>query len=37
VPNAPTQIAAGADWSAQAVLDLGERRIAGYTVELFYP
>jgi len=36
-PDAPSQIAAGADWSVQAVLDLGERRVAGYTVELFYP
>lgn len=37
MPSAPAQIAAGTEWSAQAVLDLGERRVAGYTVELFYP
>jgi hypothetical protein len=36
-PGAPAQIAAGTEWSAQAVLDLGERRVAGYTIELFYP
>ena len=37
VPGAPDHIAAGGDWSAVAVLDVGERRVAGYTVELFYP
>lgn len=37
VPGAPDRIAAGGDWSALAVLDLGDRRAAGYTVELFYP
>jgi predicted Zn finger-like uncharacterized protein len=28
---------AGGEASLQATLDLGERRVAGYTVELFYP
>jgi predicted Zn finger-like uncharacterized protein len=28
---------AGGETSLQATLDLGERRVAGYTVELFYP
>jgi predicted Zn finger-like uncharacterized protein len=37
VPGAPEQVVAGGDWSAVAVLDLGERRVAGYTIELFYP
>lgn len=37
VPGAPNQVTAGGDWSAVAVLDLGERRVAGYTIELFYP
>ena len=31
------QLPAGGELSLQATLDLGERRIAGYTVELFYP
>lgn len=31
------RIDAGAEASLQATLDLGERRVAGYTVELFYP
>jgi predicted Zn finger-like uncharacterized protein len=35
--NAPVRLAAGADWSVTALLDLGEARVAGYTVELFYP
>lgn len=34
---APTEIAANAEWSAQATLDVGERRVSGYTVDLFYP
>ena len=37
LPGAPDRVAAGGDWSAVAVLDLGERRVAGYTIELFYP
>jgi hypothetical protein len=32
-----TSVAAGGDVTLQATLDLGERRVAGYTVELFYP
>jgi predicted Zn finger-like uncharacterized protein len=31
------QLPAGGELSLQATLDLGDRRIAGYTVELFYP
>lgn len=31
------QVAAGAEWPINAVLDLGDVRVAGYTVELFYP
>jgi hypothetical protein len=27
----------GGELTLQALLDLGERRVAGYTVELFYP
>jgi predicted Zn finger-like uncharacterized protein len=34
---APAEIAANAEWSAQATLDVGERRVTGYTVDLFYP
>ena len=34
---APVRLAAGADWSVNALLDLGDARVAGYTVELFYP
>jgi len=30
-------MAAGAEWPINAVLDLGDVRVAGYTVELFYP
>ena len=30
-------IAAGAEWSGQAVLDTGDRRVSGYTIEIFYP
>jgi predicted Zn finger-like uncharacterized protein len=33
---APAAISAGADWSANAVLDVGEARVSGYTIELFY-
>jgi predicted Zn finger-like uncharacterized protein len=35
--EAPPRLAAGADWSVNALLDLGDARVAGYTVELFYP
>jgi len=35
--QAPRRLASGEDWSALAVLDLGDTRVAGYTVELFYP
>ncbi len=34
---APEALAAGAEWSALATLDVGERRITGYTIDLFYP
>jgi predicted Zn finger-like uncharacterized protein len=34
---APREIAPGADWPINALLDVGEVRVAGYTVELFYP
>ena len=35
--NAPVRLAAGADWSVNALFDLGDARVAGYTVEVFYP
>ena len=34
---APTVVAAGAELSLQAVLDTGERRVSGYSIEIFYP
>jgi predicted Zn finger-like uncharacterized protein len=34
---AATTIAAGAEVTLQAVLDTGEQRVTGYTIELFYP
>jgi predicted Zn finger-like uncharacterized protein len=34
---APDALASGAEWSALATLDVGERRVTGYTVDLFYP
>jgi predicted Zn finger-like uncharacterized protein len=34
---APTVVAAGAELSLQAVLDTGERRVSGYSIEVFYP
>jgi predicted Zn finger-like uncharacterized protein len=33
----PSQLAAGAELPVNALLDLGETRVAGYTIELFYP
>jgi predicted Zn finger-like uncharacterized protein len=36
-PSAPQALAAGAEWSALATLDVGDRRVTGYTIELFYP
>jgi predicted Zn finger-like uncharacterized protein len=33
----PQTVAAGAELSLQAVLDSGERRISGYSIEIFYP
>jgi predicted Zn finger-like uncharacterized protein len=33
----PEQIGPGAELPIEAVLDVGENRIAGYTIELFYP
>jgi predicted Zn finger-like uncharacterized protein len=35
--SAPTQLEAGAEWSVLATLDVGERRVSGYTIDLFYP
>jgi len=35
--NNADSLPAGGDVALQATLDLGERRVAGYTVELFYP
>jgi predicted Zn finger-like uncharacterized protein len=34
---APDALAAGAEWSALVTLDVGERRVTGYTIDLFYP
>lgn len=34
---APATLAAGAELSLQAVLDSGDRRISGYSIEIFYP
>jgi predicted Zn finger-like uncharacterized protein len=34
---APDALAAGAEWSALATLDVGDRRVTGYKIELFYP
>ena len=33
----PLTLAAGAEVTLQAVLDTGERRVSGYSVEIFYP
>lgn len=35
--SAPTELGANTEWSAQATLDVGERRVTGYTIDLFYP
>ena len=35
--GAPSTLAAGAELTLQAVLDAGERRISGYSIEIFYP
>jgi predicted Zn finger-like uncharacterized protein len=35
--TAPDALAPGAEWSALATLDVGERRVTGYTIDLFYP
>ena len=35
--SATDSLPAGGEVTLQATLDLGERRVAGYTVELFYP
>jgi hypothetical protein len=38
VTPAPSALGAGATWSVTALLDVGaDTRVAGYTVELFYP
>jgi hypothetical protein len=34
---APNELGANAEWAAQATLDVGERRVTGYTIDLFYP
>jgi predicted Zn finger-like uncharacterized protein len=34
---APRMLGAGTELSLQAVLDSGERRISGYSIEIFYP
>ena len=36
-PAAPEQVAAGSELALQAVLDAGERRVTGYSIEIFYP
>jgi hypothetical protein len=34
---APEALAPGAEWSALATIDVGDRRVTGYTIDLFYP
>ncbi len=34
---APDALAGGAEWSALATIDVGERRVTGYAIDLFYP
>lgn len=36
-PAVPATVAAGAELTLQAVFDAGDRRISGYSVEIFYP
>ena len=36
-PSAPRRIAPGGEWPINAVLDLGDVRVSGYNVDLFYP
>ena len=36
-PAVPAAVAAGAELTLQAVFDAGDRRISGYSVEIFYP
>jgi hypothetical protein len=31
------QLPGGAEWNLQTALEVADRRIAGYTVEIFYP
>jgi predicted Zn finger-like uncharacterized protein len=33
----PVQVAAGSELSLQAVLDAGDHRVTGYSIEIFYP
>ena len=35
--TAPDALAAGAEWSALATIDVGDGRVTGYTIDLFYP
>jgi predicted Zn finger-like uncharacterized protein len=35
--SAPTELAPGAEWSTQSTLDVGDRRVTGYAIDLFYP
>ena len=35
--SAPEQLEAGAEWSTLAIFDIGDRRVTGYTIDLFYP
>jgi predicted Zn finger-like uncharacterized protein len=37
LPSGPRQLDPGSEWPINAVLDVGETRVAGYNVELFYP
>lgn len=36
-PATPTRMAPGAELNLQVVLDTGERRVSGYSIEIFYP
>ena len=35
--DTPVQVAPGSELALQAVLDAGERRVTGYSIEIFYP